>query len=141
MNKDTIHEMREMMIAKQIARIIPEIKLVDAADFIAYIHDEHFANITDIIDAATELHFYPHTMRFGNNGSYSLDWNTPPTISLDMEFSNDGVTAYFRIIMSSDGFGTELENIVFENPSDEETNTRSLMDALNGARLKSPHPQ
>jgi len=51
MSEDTLNEMREMMIAKQVARIIPEIKLVDAADFIAYIHDEHFANITDIIDA------------------------------------------------------------------------------------------
>lgn len=136
MSEDTLNEMREMMIAKQVARIIPEIKLVDAADFIAYIHDEHFANITDIIDAATELHFYPHTMRFGHNGSYLLDWDTPPTITLDMEFSNEGVTAYFQIIISPEGFAIQLENIVFENPSDDDTNTRILMQALDDARIQ-----
>ncbi|MHC5308391.1 hypothetical protein [Bartonella sp. LJL80] len=139
MNKEHIHEMREMMIAKQVARIIPELKLVDAADFIAYIHAERFANITDIIDAATELHFYPHTMRFGNGGSYVLEWDTPPTITLDMEFSNEGVTAYFRLVMSADGFGIELDNVVFENPVDDETDTRHLMEALNDARLRKPN--
>lgn len=136
MKQDDTHEMREMMIAKQVARIVPELKLVDPADFIAYIHDEHFANITDIIDAATELHFYPHTMRFGNGGSYELEWNTPPTITLDMEFSNEGVTAYFRLVMSPEGFGVELDNVVFENPQDDEADTRQLMEALNNARLK-----
>ncbi|MBI0163378.1 hypothetical protein H3V17_06930 [Bartonella sp. M0283] len=136
MNQDDVHEMREMMIAKQVARIIPELKLVDPADFIVFIHDEHFANISDIIDAATELHFYPHTVRFANGGNYQLDWDTPPTITLDMEFSNDGVTAYFHIIMSPEGFGIELDNVVFENPQDDEADTRQLIDALNNARLK-----
>ena len=136
MNQDDVHEMREMMIAKQVARIIPELKLVDPADFIVFIHDEHFANISDIIDAATELHFYPHTVRFANGGNYQLDWNTPPTITLDMEFSNDGVTAYFHIIMSPEGFGIELDNVVFENPQDDEADTRQLIDALNKARLR-----
>lgn len=136
MNQDDVHEMREMMIAKQVARIIPELKLVDPADFIVFIHDEHFANISDIIDAATELHFYPHTVRFANGGNYQLDWNTPPTITLDMEFSNDGVTAYFHIIMSPEGFGIELDNVVFENPQDDEADTRQLIDALNNARLR-----
>ncbi len=136
MNQDDVHEMREMMIAKQVARIIPELKLVDPADFIVFIHDEHFANISDIIDAATELHFYPHTVRFANGGNYQLDWNTPSTITLDMEFSNDGVTAYFHIIMSPEGFGIELDNVVFENPQDDEADTRQLIDALNNARLR-----
>lgn len=136
MKQDDTHEIHEIMIAKQVARIVPELTLVDPADFIAYIHDEHFANIIDIIDAATELHFYPHTMRFGNGGSYELTWDTPPTITLDMEFSNDGVSAYFQLIMSPEGFGVELDNVVFENPQDDEADTRQLMDALNNARLK-----
>lgn len=136
MKQDDTHEIHEIMIAKQVARIVPELTLVDPADFIAYIHDEHFANIIDIIDAATELHFYPHTMRFGNGGSYELTWDTPPTITLDMEFSNDGVSAYFQLIMSPEGFGVELDNVVFENPQDDEADTRQLMDALNNARLR-----
>ena len=58
------------------------------------------------------------------------------TNALKMEFSNDGVTAYFHIIMSPEGFGIELDNVVFENPQDDEADTRQLIDALNNARLK-----
>lgn len=53
-----------------------------------------------------------------------------------MEFSNEGVTAYFQIIMSPEGFAIQLENIVFENPSDDDTNTRILMQALDDARIQ-----
>ncbi len=139
MNNDDLHEMHEMMIAKQISHIIPELKLVDPADLIAYIHGGNFGNISDIVDGATELHFYPQTMKFRNSGSYNLTWNAPPTISLDMEFSNDGVTAFFRLIMSDEGFGVELENVVFDRLEDKKANMCILLDALENARLKKVH--
>lgn len=141
MNNDDLYEMHEMMIAKQISHIIPELKLVDPADLIAYIHGGNFANISDIIDTATELHFYPQTMKFRNGASYNLNWDSPPTISLDMEFSNDGVTAYFRLIMSHDGFGVELENVVFDRLKDQKANMCILLDALENARLKKTQKQ
>lgn len=133
---EDVQKMQEMMIAKQIATIISELRLVDPADFIAYIHESHYGNIADIIDAATELHFYPQTLRFRNGGSYQLAWDTQPTISLDMEFSNDGVTAYFQLIISPDGFGIELDNVIFEDPHDEVSDRHRLLNALNKARIK-----
>src|SRR5690625_3376677 len=137
MKSEEFTEMREMIIAKQVARILPELKLVDVSDYICYIHNEHFANICDIIDAATELHFFPHTLRFGNGGCYKLDWDSTPTISLDMEFSNLGVTVYFRLTLSAEIFHVQLDNIIFEkSENDPELNTQQLINAFNDARLR-----
>lgn len=38
--------------------------------------------------------------------------------------------------MSSEEFGIELDKCIFENPSDEKTNTSHLMSALNNARIQ-----
>ncbi|ATO57641.1 hypothetical protein [Bartonella sp. 1-1C] len=138
MKKDYIIEIREMVLAKQVAQFIPELRLIDVGDFIAYIHTERFNYLSDLIESATELRFYPHTMRFAGNASYELDWNTTPNISLHMEFSNEGVNAFFRIFMSAKEFGVELDNCIFDNPSDEETNTSAFMNALNNARIQKP---
>jgi hypothetical protein len=37
--------------------VAAELRLVDAGDFIAYIHDEKFANIQDIVNSSVELFF------------------------------------------------------------------------------------
>ncbi|EJF88595.1 hypothetical protein [Bartonella melophagi] len=75
-------------------------------------------------------------MRFARNASYELDWNTTPKILLHIEFLNESVQVFFRLIMSSEEFGVELDKCIFENPSDEETNTSNLMNALNDARIQ-----
>lgn len=127
---------REMVIARQIARIIPDLKLVDAGDYVAYLHEECYANISDIIDAATELHFFPNTLRFAGGGDFVLDWDTPPTISLDMKFSNQGVSAAFRLTMSSTVFHIELDMIDFKNADENpEINTGRLITAFEDARI------
>ncbi|WP_412057555.1 hypothetical protein [Bartonella sp. DGB2] len=135
MKKNYIDEMREMILAKQISCIIPEIKMVGVGDFIACLHYERYGNISDIIDAATELYFYPQTIRFANKGEYKLGWDTFPTITLYMEFSNEGVNSQFHMIMDSESFGIEIDDTIFEIPSDDETETRIFMQALNNARL------
>ncbi|OPB30129.1 hypothetical protein [Bartonella sp. WD12.1] len=125
-----------MFLAKQVAQFIPELRLIEVGDLIACIHTERFNHLSELIESATELRFYPNTMRFARNASYELDWNTTPKILLHMEFSNEGVQAFFQLIMSSEEFGVELDKCIFENPSDEETNTNHLVNALNNARIQ-----
>ncbi|ENN90184.1 hypothetical protein [Bartonella bovis] len=136
MKKNYITEIREMVLAKQVAQFIPELRLIDVGDLITCIHTERFNHLSELIESATELRFYPHTMRFARNASYELDWDTTPKILLHMEFSNEGVQAFFQLIMSSEEFGIELDKCIFENHSDEETNTSHLMNALNNARIQ-----
>jgi hypothetical protein len=53
--------------------VAAELRLVDAADYIAYIHQEKFANIHDIVNSSVELFFRPGTLTFGWGAEYELD--------------------------------------------------------------------
>ena len=58
-------------------------RMVDVADYIAFIRLEHFACISDLVDSAAELFFLPRTFRLGNGGQAHVDWSAVPRIELD----------------------------------------------------------
>ena len=127
---------REAIIAENIREVVAELRLVDPADYIAFIRCELFANIADIVASATELYFFPGTLELGHGGEFHCDWFSAPSIVLDMEFRNKGVYAYFRLTLSGKTASVELSHIVFENPDDDPAqNTTRLIDAIDSARL------
>ncbi|WP_420960933.1 hypothetical protein [Brucella sp. IR073] len=127
---------REAIIASHMREVIEDLRLVDVADYIAFIRCELFANIADIVNSATELHFQPQTLQFGHGGEYELDWNRPPRITLDMEFRNEGVYAYFRVLIDAEGAQIDLNHIAFDHADESpERNTGRLAAALENARI------
>jgi hypothetical protein len=127
---------RVEIISSHLAEVINDLRLVDVADYIAFIRCELFGNIADIVNSATELTFHADTLTFGLGGEYSLDWNSTPKIMLDLEFSNMGVNAYFRLTLSDEKSEIDLHHIRFADtgrtPAD---NTALLAAAFNNARL------
>ena len=79
--------------------IAAELRLVDAGDFIAFIHDEKFANIQDIVNSSVELFFKRGALSFGWGAEYELDWNGSPAIILDMEFRRASVWLVFKLVL------------------------------------------
>jgi hypothetical protein len=79
--------------------VAAELRLIDAGDFIAFIHDEKFANIQDIVNSSVELFFRPGAVSFGWGVEYELDWNSSPAFSLDMEFRPSSVWLVFKLIL------------------------------------------
>src|SRR3984893_16917477 len=79
--------------------VAAELRLVDVADFVAYIHAEKFANIQDIVNSSVELFFKPGTLSFGWSAEFELDWNSLPVISLGMEFQHRSVWLVFKLIL------------------------------------------
>jgi hypothetical protein len=79
--------------------VAAELRLVDAGDFIAYIHAGKFANIQDIVDSSVELFFKPGTLSFGWDAEFELDWNSLPVITLGMEFRHRSVWLVFKLIL------------------------------------------
>ena len=77
--------------------VAAELRLIDVADFIAYIHAEKFANIQDIVNSSVELFFKPGTLSFGWGAEFELDWNSLPVITLDMEFQHRSVWLVFKL--------------------------------------------
>ena len=127
---------RVEIISAHLQEVIHDLRLVDVADYIAFIRCELFGNIADIVNSATELTFYPNTLTFGLGGEYILDWNSAPKVMLDLEFSNMGVNAYFRLTLSSDSSEIDLHHVRFtetgKSPAD---NTALLAAAFDNARL------
>ena len=112
--------------------------MVDAGDFIAFIHDEKFANIQDIVNSSVELFFKPGAVSFGWGAEFELDWNSAPVISLDMEFRHGSVWLVFKLILRA--LQTDVK-IAYFSPSrssgDSGQDLAALIEALADARRNS----
>lgn len=115
-----------------------ELRLVDAGDFIAFIHDGKFANIQDIVDSSVELFFKPGTVSFGWGAEFKLDWDSVPVISLDMEFRDGPVWLLFKLILRA--LQTDVKIDYFSSSSslsESKQDPAVLMEAVAAARLGS----
>ncbi|MDQ6433751.1 hypothetical protein RB623_06760 [Mesorhizobium sp. LHD-90] len=132
---------REVIVADAIRDIVAELRLVDAADYIAFIRLEHFACISDLVDSAAELYFMPRTVRLGHGGQAHVDWMDPPRIELDLELRPRGATVYFTLTLGADTAGVTVNYVAFEDPDpDPEKNTAFLAAAIEDARIRRPEP-
>lgn len=120
---------RVEILARHLTEVIEDLRLVDVADYIAFIRCELFGNIADIVNSATELTFYPNTLNFGLGGDYALEWNSSPTVTLDLEFSNMGVNAYFRLILSANATEIDLHHLRFAEAGRSPAENTALLEA------------
>jgi len=128
---------REVIIARSIEQVVVELRLIDVADYIAFIRLEHFACLSDLVDSASELFFMPGTLRLGHGGEAHVDWSGSPRIVLDLELRPRGVTVYFQLTLTEHEAGVVLNYVSFEQPhEDPATNTDFLAAALEAARLR-----
>lgn len=79
--------------------VAAELRLVNAADFIALIHGEKFVNIQDIVTSSVELFFKPGTLSFGWGAQVDVEWDRAPVLSFDMEFRHRSVWLIFKLIL------------------------------------------
>jgi hypothetical protein len=116
--------------------IAAELRLVDAGDFIAFIHDEKFANIQDIVNSSVELFFKRGALSFGWGAEYELDWNGSPAIILDMEFRRASVWLVFKLVLRA--LQTDVKIVYFssgKSSSDSMQDVAALIEAIADARL------
>jgi hypothetical protein len=138
--RDYTHE-REKALAEGIKEVASELRLVDAADYVAFIRTEQFANVANLVNSSTELYFKPDTLTFGLSGDIDLQWGSPPTVSLDMEFHHMQVNVYFRLLLQALHAGVEIDYITFDQGSaDPDENTQRLIDAIASARMSPVRP-
>lgn len=136
MKKCEFSESREQIVAEAIRPVATELRLIDAADFIALLRFESYASLADLVESAAELYFLPGTVNFGLGGNYNLDWDSEPEIVLDLELKPRGVTIYVRLSLGNDTAGIEISHITFQNPSaDPDENTAFLAKSLTEAKF------
>ncbi|PDT38934.1 hypothetical protein CO656_23195 [Sinorhizobium sp. FG01] len=141
MKKCEFSEKRERLVAEAIRPVATELRLIDAADFIALLRFESYASLADLVESAAELYFLPGTVNFGLGGNYNLDWNTCPEIILDLELKPRGVTVYARLVLAGEAAGIEISHINFQHPStDPDENTAFLARSLEEAKFVKSYP-
>src|SRR5687768_2188845 len=101
MNRQPHAAPREVIVAEAIRDLVGELRLVDVADYIAFIRLEHFATVSDIVDSAAELFFMPGTLKLGHGGEAHVGWTETPRIVLDLELRPVGATVYFALSLDA----------------------------------------
>lgn len=137
MNRQPHSAAREVIVADAIRDVVGELRMIEVADYIAFIRLESMASIADIVDSAAELYFMPGTLRFGLGGEARVAWGEVPSILLDLELRPHGAVIYFTLRLDAAQAGVEVNYISFEQPSeDPDLNTRFLENGLASARIR-----
>lgn len=133
--KECVYE-REKALAEALREIASELRLIDAADLVAFIRTGQLGNIRSLVNASTEMYFQPGTISFGRSAVADVAWGAAPRISLDMEFHHRLVNVFFRLVLEDGEAGVEIDYISFggaERSASEDTGR--FIDALTGARI------
>ncbi|HEY4192739.1 MAG TPA: hypothetical protein VGM46_08835 [Mesorhizobium sp.] len=141
MNRQPHASTREIIVAGAIEQVVQELRLVDVADYIAFIRLEHFACLSDLVDSAAELFFLPGTLRLGHGGEAHVDWGSSPRIELDLELRPKGATVYFRLTLSEHGASVVVNYVSFEEPDEDPSRNTALLEAaIEQARMRRSEP-
>lgn len=137
MNRQPHADTRESIVANAIGEVVGELRLIDVADYIAFIRLEYFACLSDLVNSAAELYFLPGTLRLGHGGEAHVDWSGSPRIVLDLELRPHGVTVYFQLTLMDDAASVVVNYVSFETPNDNpQRNTDLLQVAIDRARIR-----
>ncbi|PZO81780.1 MAG: hypothetical protein DI629_02750 [Mesorhizobium amorphae] len=132
---------REALCAEMLAPVVAELRLIDAADYVAFIRLEQFAALSDLVASAAELYFMPGTVRLGHGGHAHCEWGEPPRVVLDLELRPRGATVWLSLVLEAERAGIELAYVSFEKAGGEpEVNTAFLARALDEARIRRTEP-
>ena len=141
MNRQPHASSREVIVANAIREVVAELRLVDVADYIAFIRMEHFSTVSDIVDSAAELFFMPGTLRLGHGGEAHIGWDEAPRIVLDLELRPFGATVYFALTLTAERASVEVNYVAFADPDpDPLLNTAFLEDAVRKASIRRSEP-
>lgn len=141
MHKQAFSVSREAIVADAIKEFVSELRMVDLADYVSFIHLGHMANLADIVDSAAELFFMPGTLKLGHGGNLEINWTGEQRVMLDLELKPSGVTVFFTLSLGDTEAGIDVNYVAFEKPEEEpEANTAFLEAALEAARIRKTAP-
>jgi hypothetical protein len=128
--------LRIKALAEALKDVAAELRLVDLADFVTFIHREQFANIQDIVNSSIELFFKHGTLTYAAMASFDLDWDRPPTVTIGLEFNHNSISILFDLVLEPYDAGIEIRAVSFgDMPMTAEEETQKLIDAIAAARL------
>ncbi len=129
----------EEIIANAMVDVATELRLADPSELILMIRGEQAANIADLVNSSSELFFKNGSLRYALSAGCDVQWDSTPTIRLDMEFRYAAVSAFFRLMIGRKRAGVDVVEVLFDDVDlDEAAQDQRLSAAIAAARLR-PH--
>jgi hypothetical protein len=125
----------ERVLADAIVEVATELRLSDPTEFIMLVRGEQEANISDLVNSSSELFFKKGALRYGLAADCVLGWGSTPSVSLDMEFRHDHVTAFFRLTLGGQRASVEVLEVLVDDETDYGETAERLRAAVAAARL------
>jgi hypothetical protein len=122
----------ERVLADAMVGVATELRLSDPTEFVMLVRGEQAANISDLVNSSSELFFKKGALRYGLAADCALGWGSPPSVSLDMEFRHDRVTAFFRLILGGQRAAVEIVEVMLDDERGEEDG-REIAERLRNA--------
>jgi hypothetical protein len=117
--------------------VATELRLVDLADYVAFIRMGHLANLADLVESDAERFFMPGTLKLGHGGDVQLDWTGELKVCLDLEPKPRGATVYFTLTLAAETAGVDVNYVAFEETAaTPEENTAFLEAAIEESRIR-----
>ncbi|ACB78793.1 conserved hypothetical protein [Methylorubrum populi BJ001] len=123
----------EQIFAEALRDFIAELCLVDGGVLIGWIRGERHGNIADVVASSAELYFKESVLTYADAADVCLDWGRSMQVVLDLEFSAEPMTVFFKLVLDEVFAGVAIQRIVAE-----ETGALSLegfAHALSRARV------
>ncbi|WP_310620275.1 hypothetical protein [Flexibacterium corallicola] len=129
-------KVREEMLAKALQPIASELRCIDLASLARHILGEETANLSDLVNSASELFFKEGTLSYAGNSSIDLAWEGEIAVQIDLEFKCETVSVLLSLFLLPYNSAVSVKYIAFDNPySVSFKNTEFLKSALETALL------
>lgn len=130
--------LQERVLADAMVEVATELRLADPLDFLMMIRGHQDANIADLVNSSSELFFRSGSLRYGLAACCDLNWETTPTVGLDMEFREAAVTVFFRLSIQRAHASVEILEVFIDEGEEieDEAASQRLSQAIASARLR-----
>ena len=105
----------EEIFANALRDFIGELCLVDGGVLIGWIRGQHHGNIADVVASSAELFFKDSVLTHADGADVNLDFGRSMQVVLDMEFSAQPLTVFFKLVLDEMFAGIAIQRIVAED--------------------------
>ena len=138
-NQDEQFQKHERLIMLAMQPMIKELLLVDVADLIGYLTFDQHNLVTDLVDSAAEQYFAPGFVGYREVGHAEVDWNTTPSIGLQLTLNAPSISFDFVLTLGSDAAAIKLLGVnALSDDSDLDSSLKVLERAIaiNSVRME-----
>lgn len=98
----------ERLITQTIRPFVKELRMVDLADYVAFLHFDKHHQVADIVDSAAEQFFAPGFLVYRETGSIEIDWGQPARVVLELAMNAPGITYEFTLELDDEAARVSL---------------------------------